>query len=438
MNELPPDIFQRVSSAKSMCKLIEDLPGINHSPFVLDGPWGCGKTIQAERIKEIFKNEHKNIKCIYWNAASSDFSQNPLLMFIFELFKNIAESEQDAFSTKSIPLLKEMFIKGTASILNQITKNILNIDVKQVVEESLTQDNNTDEKNALTKKIKTMLQQAINEKDKINAAEELINIVKEEKELIIIIDELDRCRPTFALELLENIKHLFEKTNCKFLLIMNSESMVSTVSHLYGLDRESATRYLNKYIKTTLILPAIPVNWDGKNDCKSEYFFHQLSKAGIENARLNIQLEFFTMHLFAKKKMELREIEKFVKRIKLLCSSTSTKYAHDSDFFLLCIAAYLIEFEAYTASLLNINKIDSETVLKKLECNVEAIEINSSIRNQFCLIKELINFHTSTREERKHILESNQNSPNSNNLYYIWESFSLFLHYGLLLKTFDY
>ncbi len=434
MNELPPDIFQRASSAKSMCKLIEDLPGINHSPFVLDGPWGCGKTTQAERIKEIFKNEHKNIKCIYWNAASSDFSQNPLLMFIFELFKNITESEQDAFSTKSIPLLKEMFIKGTASILNQITKNILNIDVKQVVEESITQDNNTDEKNALTKKIKTMLQQAINEKDKINAAEELINIVKSDKELIIIIDELDRCRPTFAIELLESIKHLFEKANCKFLLIMNSESMVSTISHLYGLDKESATRYLNKYLKTTLILPAIPENWDGKNDCKGEYFFHQLSKAGIKNSRFNKQLNFFTSHLFVKKKIELREIEKFVKRINLLYSSKPTNYATDSSFFSLCIAAYLIEFEPFTASLLNIKKIDSDMVLKKLECNEEGLEIDSQLRNQIFQVKTLIKFYTSTKDERKHMIEYNQNSPYSNNLYCECDKFSHFLHYGLLLK----
>lgn len=434
MNEIPSDIFQRKNTAEAMCKIITNLSSEEHSPFVLDGPWGCGKTTQAQRMRMIFEKEHENIKCVYWNVANSDFSQNPLLMFMLELFKNITESEQDAFSSKSIPLFKEIIQKGTASILNQITKNVLNIDVKQLIDETLSAENDAEEQNCTTKKIKSFLQQALCEKDRINAAEELINITKAEKELIIIIDELDRCRPNFAIELLENINHLFEKANCKFLLIMNSKSMVSSVSHLYGLDKESATRYLNKYIKTTLILPVIPEKWDGKNDCKSKYFFHLLSKNGIENAPYNEQLNFFTMHLFAKKKMELREIEKFVKRIKLLCSSNAIKYAHDLTFFSLCIAAYLIEFEPLTAAQLNINKIDNETILNILECNEDNLEISESLKNPLFLIQTLIKYHNSTWKERKHILASHQNSSFSSNLCYVWEKFTDFLHNGLILE----
>lgn len=54
------------------------------------------------------------------------------------------------------------------------------------------------------------------------------------KPFVVIIDELDRCRPSFALEFLERIKHLFAAENVVFVLFWNANSICESVRHSYG------------------------------------------------------------------------------------------------------------------------------------------------------------------------------------------------------------
>lgn len=68
--ELPEDIFSRKPVAQRMCKIIAELEPSAISPLALDGSWGSGKTIHAQRLKEEFELKYNDsIKCIYWNAS---------------------------------------------------------------------------------------------------------------------------------------------------------------------------------------------------------------------------------------------------------------------------------------------------------------------------------------------------------------------------------
>ncbi|MFT4302716.1 MAG: P-loop NTPase fold protein, partial [Desulfovibrio sp.] len=53
--------------------------------------------------------------------------------------------------------------------------------------------------------------------------------------LFIMVDELDRCRPDYAIELLERIKHLFDVPNVVFLLAIDGEQLLQQVEHTFGL-----------------------------------------------------------------------------------------------------------------------------------------------------------------------------------------------------------
>jgi len=73
------------------------------------------------------------------------------------------------------------------------------------------------------------------------------------KPLVVLIDELDRCRPSFALEFLERIKHLFSAENVVFVLFWNSKSIHESIRHTYGRETD-ADAYLSKFVAFTLPL----------------------------------------------------------------------------------------------------------------------------------------------------------------------------------------
>jgi predicted KAP-like P-loop ATPase len=65
-------------------------------------------------------------------------------------------------------------------------------------------------------------------------AESFSNDEKDRKPLIFIIDELDRCMPSFALELLEKIKHIFSIANVDFMLAVHLLQLENSVLYSYG------------------------------------------------------------------------------------------------------------------------------------------------------------------------------------------------------------
>ena len=75
-----------------------------------------------------------------------------------------------------------------------------------------------------------------------------------EKPLVIMIDELDRCRPSYAVELLEVAKHLFAVDNVVFVLAVNRAELAHSVKALYG-SGFCAERYLRRFFDLDFRLP---------------------------------------------------------------------------------------------------------------------------------------------------------------------------------------
>ncbi|PRY77226.1 KAP-like P-loop domain-containing protein [Yoonia maritima] len=72
-----------------------------------------------------------------------------------------------------------------------------------------------------------------------------------QKKLVIVIDELDRCRPDYALQLLEVIKHFFATPGIHFVLGTNMQELANSVRARYGAGID-ADRYLHKFVQITM------------------------------------------------------------------------------------------------------------------------------------------------------------------------------------------
>ena len=74
--------------------------------------------------------------------------------------------------------------------------------------------------------------------------------------LVVVIDELDRCRPSYAIELLEVAKHLFTVDHIVFALAVNRAELAQSVRALYGASFD-AKGYLRRFFDVDFRLPEV-------------------------------------------------------------------------------------------------------------------------------------------------------------------------------------
>lgn len=93
----------------------------------------------------------------------------------------------------------------------------------------------------------------ITEEEKEKDFKELIKKILDKKRMILVIDELDRCNPTFACQILENIKHFYDLQNITIIVVANNKELSNTIKKQYG-DNFNSYGYLNKFYDIIIIL----------------------------------------------------------------------------------------------------------------------------------------------------------------------------------------
>lgn len=225
--------------------------------IAIDSYWGTGKTFFVKQLKMIydinndFAYDHfenaevkkawntlcdndscaKKYTSIYYDAWMNDNDNDPILSLIYQILKTTGADE---------PIKHKVDIKNICKIAGNIFKQQIGFDPSQIIEE-LDKDNPM----AFIKKTKTMQEQI----------SEMINsIIPEHGErLLIIIDELDRCNPEYAVKFLERIKHYFTNDKVTFLFSINRVELLHTIKRFYGVEF-SADRYLDRFFDLTLPL----------------------------------------------------------------------------------------------------------------------------------------------------------------------------------------
>ena len=396
---LPPDIFGRERIAEQMCQLIVDMKAEAISPLALDGKWGSGKSVHAERMKKCFEDKHADkIKCIYWNASAEDYSENPLLSFIAFLYQHIEKGEKKNFGANSIKVLSNGLFSGILNLANQASRKFVGIDGEELndaIQSGMKKAEDASNDIVLTQ-FTNHLDGIAAESARLKAAEKLLLSVGGEKELIVIIDELDRCRPDFALKMLESIKHLFATENCKFVLVMNKESMASSVEHLYGLTRDAALHYLNKYINRTFQLPNRYQHGIVSADCTLDYFLYLVNHGSFNNSLVKE----FMKRIISAENLTLRDAEKIAETIRFIQEGNKgfLQKKNDFDAFYACYVAYLFTIKHDLAMQIAEKQIPISNILEDLGWDTNPFKGGIGIRKPAYIeyLEPLLDFYFSS------------------------------------------
>ena len=239
--------------------LLNDIEG--GCSIALDSYWGSGKTFFVKQAKMLFeaynasikdagilfenkekikdkrkqfdKKELKQTFCIYYDAWKNDGDADPALSLIYEVISQIGieYNFEDKDKKKKVISLIELFMgKGLTAISNL-----------------------TDTNNLLT----NIFEYKRQESEISDFFESLI--FKDGIKLIVFIDELDRCTPTFAVKLLERINHYFLNDSIIFVFSVNLTELQHTVKKYYG-ENISASRYLDRFFDLRISLPPIELD----------------------------------------------------------------------------------------------------------------------------------------------------------------------------------
>lgn len=275
----------------------------------LDSEWGTGKTTFINMWKDMLDNDDRykeKFQAFYFNAWENDYLKEPLLALFSEINRQIIENKSidskliDELKNKAKPVLKASLVCG----VKMLTRGALDI-------ENINFDDNI--KKELTDLAGKIGEIALNEvlADK-NARKEFKKVVSEyqkdiDKKIIFFIDELDRCRPTFAIELLEIMKHLFNIDNVVFIVSLDKEQLSYAVSTVYG-EKMDTVGYLRRFFDLDYKLPSIP---------RDKYIDNKYSN--VYEEKYNIKLfRVFIKEIMLEENLSLRDIDKAFYYIKLL------------------------------------------------------------------------------------------------------------------------
>jgi hypothetical protein len=242
-------------------RLTQLLQNLEHgSVSIFDGRWGIGKTTFVRRW--LAQLRRQAIPSIYLDAFAVDYMESPFVAIAGAFAKagDDAKKATDPAYTGFLEAATKVgkTLGGTAAKIGVKAVTLGLIGSSEIEELAAVKDSVSD---ALSETAESAVKEVIEEhsrkerelstlKDRLAAFPALLagkdKGDPEVPPLVVVIDELDRCRPDFALGMVESIKHFFGADGVHFVLVTNRDHLVLSVAHRYG-SFPTADEYLRKF-----------------------------------------------------------------------------------------------------------------------------------------------------------------------------------------------
>ncbi|MGK4057628.1 P-loop NTPase fold protein [Limosilactobacillus reuteri] len=250
INSIQKDITGRNQSLENLIRLLNRQ---NDSwSIAINGSWGSGKTFFVKQCKlmldslsmesndantdiittrtQLFSNEelqelqNKPFRTAYYDAWEHDNDGDPIVSILNCLAATHWSNEVKETLIKTIDIGIEI-VNATAPIKLPRLRELIQHSKKQDIEKIKEQFNHV-----------------------------LSKLAPENGQLIIFIDELDRCKPTYAVQLLERIKHYFSNPKISFIFSVDISQLQNTIKRYYG-PQFDGIQYLDRFFDLVITLP---------------------------------------------------------------------------------------------------------------------------------------------------------------------------------------
>ena len=302
------DLLNRKEPAENLTRLIDGIEG----PCVLaiDAAWGAGKTTFLKMWAQHLRNEQFTV--VEFNAWETDHAGDPFVAIVAELTEGLREFADESLTEKireTAEAAKQVALRAIPGAIRILTAGVL--DVQPLLEKEAGK--------LLASYAEDRLKKYTEAKDSIegfrNKLQDMAKslAVSKTHPLIVMVDELDRCRPSYAVELIEVAKHLFAVDHTVFVLAINRDQLAHSIKALYGNDFD-ATGYLRRFLDVDFRLP----NADRKS------FIDTM----IKSTNVNEDVREILHSFFGVPDVSLRQVGQAIHRLGLVAASMNGTKAH--------------------------------------------------------------------------------------------------------------
>ncbi|HIU01567.1 MAG TPA: hypothetical protein IAB64_06285 [Candidatus Coproplasma excrementavium] len=347
MNRIYGDRLHREEYVEKIVELIKLRSESKESTsFSIEAPWGQGKTWLIEKIEaslegvditkkyeseECYK-ENNEYFIVHYNAWERDYYDEPLLAIILAIINAInnkfsVKNTLDAAKKEFLSELRQQILHSLLAVASHVSKQLLHFDIIELGKRGINKYKEIKEKSKL--KPNTSNQYFDLEKD-IQQVVNALNKFSEYKYVIFIVDELDRCIPTFAIKTLERLHHIFDRVDRSItILTINRSQIIRSINHTYG--EGSADKYLSKFIDFRIDLNEGNTDNDAVNSYLQE-FATRFQDGSIDDKDKDLIYRYNSL-------LTAREFEQVMKRAVLIHDlvGMDTKY-----FSMDCLVAELL------------------------------------------------------------------------------------------------
>lgn len=252
------DLFRAKPMGERLADIICDLEG--PAVIAIDGSWGTGKTTFVRQWAGMLRQRRHPV--VYFDAFEHDHLDDPFMALFTHLLKASATPDEPILMTRRdhliravTPILKPALGSVADAALHRASFGLIDRqDIRERID-SANEKEPSDPTAVVAEAVKQIERQAGRVDTFRETLSDCVAELGQTEEtdtesdviapLIFIVDELDRCRPSYALSLLERIKHVFSTDNVCFVLVTNVDSLAAMAEKMYGF--KNGREYLQKF-----------------------------------------------------------------------------------------------------------------------------------------------------------------------------------------------
>ena len=332
------DLFGYKDFGERFANIVEALDSA--TVIVLDGPWGSGKTTFTQQWAGLLR--HRGHAVVQFDAFANDYQDDAFIALAGAIHACSGNEEPEGIEklkasflksaagvTKALPSLATRVVVNlvtqgalSAAAVSKLVESIESAKASQLQKRIAKAHENTQAVNEFRERLSELARQLA--QGTTAATEESKPADKATRKFVFIIDELDRCKPTFALNLLERIKHLFSVDDIVFVLVAHLPQLARMVEKEYGVT--SGIQYLEKFHHWRVSLPV--ATSATQMEKQTQYLYRLLEKMdvwrnqpGVIEEVMQGLLALATVH-----DLSLRTLEQVSHNVALVFLSNDNRY----------------------------------------------------------------------------------------------------------------